>query len=252
MSICVTGANGMLGHAVQRALAQAGSSVTAIVEDIGHIQMHHLQGAAVVINCAGLVKQREAPDSEFMRVNAYGPHRLAEVCDRASARLIHISTDCVFRGPGPHGEDDVPDADDIYAISKRAGEVKRPPHLTVRCSFVGFGRRGLLHDLQMQPAVRASRRLLWTGNTVDTVAELLVALAQRAGIAGLLHLPGYSMSRLELCQRLVEYFELETEIIEDHSFIADRRLACERWFDLGLPAPLPFEEQLRRMRREFV
>ncbi len=62
------------------------------------------EGAAVVINCAGLVKQREAPDSEFMRVNAYGPHRLAEVCDRASARLIHISTDCVFRGPGPHGE----------------------------------------------------------------------------------------------------------------------------------------------------
>lgn len=240
----------MLGAAVVRALVRASLPVIEIRTDIALVQMHHLEGAATVINCAGLVKQREAPDSEFIRVNAYGPQRLAEICDHIEARLIHISTDCVFRGPGPHGERDVPDADDIYALSKRAGEVVRPPHLTVRGSFIGFGERGLLHDLATQARVRASRRLLWRGNTVDAVADMLVVLAQRPEIAGLLHLPGHDMSRLELCWRLVEHFRLACEVVEDNSFVADRRLAFARWVGLGLPLPPAFDEQLLRMRRE--
>src|SRR5437762_7610698 len=53
-----------------------------------------------VINAVGIVKQR--PESEdaitSIEVNALLPHRLALACRPLGARVIHLSTDCVFTG----------------------------------------------------------------------------------------------------------------------------------------------------------
>ena len=52
------------------------------------------------------------------------PHRLARLCALAGARLVHISTDCVFAGTrGDYREADPPDAQDLYGRSKLLGEV---------------------------------------------------------------------------------------------------------------------------------
>lgn len=249
MNIQVIGHNGMLGSAVCKAIQRRGHELSVTGSNIETVNAAHIL-APVVINCAGLVKQRQYPASRFMAVNAVGPHRLAEACDTAGARLIHVSTDCVFQGPGPHYEFDGADCEDEYGRSKFAGEVIRAPHLTVRTSFVGFGVRGLIYDLQHQAYVHASDTLLWSGHTVDTVADVLVTLAERDTVIGLLHIPGEFQSRWELCNALMNRFDLPSPIIRDDEYRADRRLSSVMWSKWDLPALPSFAAQLEAMHAE--
>ena len=246
MKIQVFGQSGMLGSAVVKAIARRGHTLEPNQANLEVVWAGHIH-APVVINCAGLVKQRQCKASRFMVVNAVGPHRLAEACDAAGARLIHISTDCVFNGAGPHCECSAPDATDPYARSKLAGEVTRAPHLTIRTSFVGFSPRGLIADLQRGEPLHASNRLLWSGHTVETVADVLITLAEREDATGLLHVPGEFQSRWDLCQRLVLRYQLPARLIRDDEYKADLRLSSDRWAALGLPELPGFDAQLETM-----
>lgn len=243
MKIQVFGQSGMLGSAVVKAVARRGHELESNQANLEVVWAGHIF-APVVINCAGLVKQRQYKPSRFMVVNAVGPHRLAEACDAVGARLIHVSTDCVFSRTGPHCECDAPDADDPYARSKLAGEVTRASHLTLRTSFVGFSPRGLIADLLTGDPVRASNRLLWSGHTVDTVADTLVALAE-TDASGLLHMPGEFQTRWELCQTLTRYLGAGN-VVRDDEYKADRRLMSDRWPLGELPS---FAAQLEVMER---
>jgi dTDP-4-dehydrorhamnose reductase len=53
---------------------------------------------AAVVNCIGIVKQRPEAEEAItsIEVNALLPHRLAIACRAAGARLVQLSTDCVF------------------------------------------------------------------------------------------------------------------------------------------------------------
>lgn len=243
MKLQIFGQSGMLGGAVVKAALRRGHAVDSNQADLEIVTPGHIH-APVVINCAGLVKQRQYKPSRFMVVNAVGPHRLAEACDASGARMIHVSTDCVFTHSGPHCECDAPDSDDYYARSKLAGEVIRAPHLTIRTSFVGFGRHGLIADLLSGQTVRASNRLLWSGHTVDTVADVLIGLAE-TGASGLLHMPGEFQTRWELVQTMARYLGIGA-IVRDDEFRADRRLMSDRWPLGELPS---FAAQLETMER---
>ena len=65
-----------------------------------------------VMNAVGIVKQRPAA-KEFVpsiEVNALFPHHLARITAEAGARMVHLSTDCVFSGmKGRYVEGDPPD-----------------------------------------------------------------------------------------------------------------------------------------------
>ena len=54
----------------------------------------------VVINAVGVVKQRAAAKIAIpsIEINALLPHRLALLTRAIGAKLVHISTDCVFSG----------------------------------------------------------------------------------------------------------------------------------------------------------
>jgi len=59
------------------------------------------------------------------------------------ARLVHISTDCVFSGlRGGYTELDHPDSDDLYGRTKLLGEVDYPDAVTLRTSIIGHELRG--------------------------------------------------------------------------------------------------------------
>lgn len=247
MNIQVIGHQGMLGTVVCEAIRRRGHGLFIGGPYIETVIAAHIL-APIVINCAGLVKQRQYPASRFMMINAVGPHKLAEACDHAGARLIHVSTDCVFRGPGPHAEWDGCDCEDEYGRSKLAGEVYRQPHLTIRTSFVGFGTRGLLADLTSGLPIRASNRLLWSGHTVDTVADVLVTLAESNAI-GLLHIPGEFQTRWELCNALIRRYSLPALVIRDDEYEADRRLVSTAWDAWLLPELPSFAAQLEAMER---
>ncbi len=94
----------------------------------------------VVVNCVGAVKQAEAGQQPIpaIRINSLFPHELAAACRESSARMIHVSTDCVFSGErGRYSEQDVPDAADLYGRSKLLGEISGEGLLTLRTSLIG-------------------------------------------------------------------------------------------------------------------
>lgn len=250
MHIHIIGVHGMLGHAVRESAIRHNIRAINTHADIRTIIPEQVF-APTVINCAGIVKDRvDKTDSDMMDVNTTGPHRLAWACDQAHARLIHVSTDCIFIGPGPHDEDGVPDAKDIYAFSKRSGEIIRSAHLTIRTSFVGFSQRGLIAQLLRGDTIRASHNLLWTGHTARAVADILIALAMRPQIMGLLHIPGETQSRAALVQRLQAHLGTSAPVVIDDTFYADRRLISRRWeSECGDIPLLPFAVQLAEMER---
>ena len=104
----------------------------------------------VVINCIGIIKQLPAANDPLtaITVNALLPHRISLISRAAGARLIHISTDCVFDGKkGMYKETDQSDAEDLYGRTKFLGEVSDPHCVTLRTSIIGHelkGRYGLI------------------------------------------------------------------------------------------------------------
>ena len=52
-----------------------------------------------IINCIGiLINGSDANPENAIFLNSYLPHILARAADKINAKLIHISTDCVFSG----------------------------------------------------------------------------------------------------------------------------------------------------------
>ena len=95
-----------------------------------------------VLNAVGIVKQRADAKAAIpsIAVNSLWPHVLADACARHEARMVHVSTDCVFSGSrGGYVESDVPDAFDLYGRSKLLGEVTdRENAVTLRTSIIGW------------------------------------------------------------------------------------------------------------------
>jgi dTDP-4-dehydrorhamnose reductase len=93
-----------------------------------------------IVNCIGIliVGSDKNPENAVF-LNAYLPHRLARLADKIDAKLIHISTDCVFSGDKkePYIETDEKDGRGVYAKSKGLGEIVNNKHLTLRTSVVG-------------------------------------------------------------------------------------------------------------------
>jgi len=76
------------------------------------------------INCAAMTAVDDCEDNEDAAylVNAVGAGNVARVCARRGCRLIHLSTDYVFSGEGPHTEDEEPKPLNAYGRTKLEGE----------------------------------------------------------------------------------------------------------------------------------
>jgi dTDP-4-dehydrorhamnose reductase len=119
----------------------------------------------VVVNCIGIIKQVASASDPIasLTINALLPHRLAVLARSSGARLIHISTDCVFAGrKGGYTEADHSDAEDLYGRTKFLGEVTGPGALTLRTSIIGrelATTSGLVEWFLSQPGGRVQGHL---------------------------------------------------------------------------------------------
>lgn len=125
----VTGAAGMLGQDLKRALS--GREVTALsradldITDRAAVS-DAVAGHDVVINAAAWtgVDDAESHEDAAAAVNAYGPEVLATAVAATGARLVQVSTDYVFDGTGthPYAEDEPTRPLGAYGRTKAAGE----------------------------------------------------------------------------------------------------------------------------------
>lgn len=191
----------------------------------------------VVINAVGLVKQLSTSKSPLNAIplNALFPHRVANLCAATSARLIHISTDCVFSGSrGDYRESDTPDAKDLYGLSKLLGEVDYPNAITLRTSIVGHelnSANGLVEwFLSQQGSVRGFTKAIFSGFPTFEIARIISEyLIDRPDLHGLYHAASNPISKHDLLKLVGDAYGKEITIEPDDSLKIDRSLNAERF-----------------------
>ena len=153
LRVLVLGAAGMLGHKVLQTLSIEVDAYGTVrgradaVRAVAPASVDVLEGVSAndfdtvldavgrtrpdaIVNCIGIVKQLDEAKAAVpsIGVNSLFPHRLLGLARASGARLVHVSTDCVFSGArGRYTEDDVPDPADLYGRSKLLGELTDPP-----------------------------------------------------------------------------------------------------------------------------
>jgi dTDP-4-dehydrorhamnose reductase len=186
----------------------------------------------VVINCIGIIKQLPIAKDPLVSIsiNALFPHRLALACKAAGARLIHISTDCVFRGDkGNYREADSSDADDLYGRSKFLGEVTEPHCVTLRTSIIGHelkGGYGLIDwFLAQEGTVKGFTRAIYTGfSTVEMSRIIADYVIPDRSLSGLYHVSSAPISKYELLKLVAERYGRCIDIEPYDDFACDRSL----------------------------
>jgi len=257
LKILILGASGMLGSAMLRILAEDvahdvfGTARSSLVRrhfpvplaekiicgvDVENIDsLTRLLGELrpqLIVNCIGLVKQLSKADDplQALPINALLPHRLARLCTLFGARLIHISTDCVFDGcKGSYRETDHANADDLYGRSKYLGEVTYPHTITLRTSIIGHEldrSRALVNwFLAQEGRVKGYRRAIFSGlPTVELARIVRDIVLPRADLSGLYHVSSAPINKYELLKLVAETYRKVIDIEPDDKVVIDRSL----------------------------
>lgn len=191
----------------------------------------------IVINCVGLVKQlSESSDPlEAIPINSMLPHRLVKICKKTNARLVHISTDCVFSGDkGMYTEFDVSDAKDIYGRSKFLGEVDNPNTITLRTSIIGHGVQGnkSLIDwfLSQNGSIKGYTNAIFSGlPTIELARVIKDFVIPNPSLSGLFHVSVDPIRKFDLLRIVANVYQKEIEIIPDDSLKIDRSLDSSKF-----------------------
>jgi dTDP-4-dehydrorhamnose reductase len=276
MKIVVIGANGMLGSIMFRVMSEntnwqvygtvrdpskiplvndrireniiAGINIEQIDQLAGVLELHRPE---VVINCVGIIKQKESANDPLVTlpINSIFPHRLARFCKLINARLIHISTDCVFSGlRGSYTESDLVDARDLYGISKAIGEVDYYNTITLRTSIIGHesqSANGLLEwFLSQETQCKGYRSSIFSGLPTVTLSKLIRDyIIPNREISGLYHVGSDSISKFDLLKTISEVYKKKINIVPDDKLVINRSLnskrfqqatgfSCPKWIDL--------------------
>src|SRR5450830_385275 len=210
----------------------------------------------VVINCIGITKHHKEAEDPLLAIplNALLPHRMSDLCKVAGARLIHVSTDCVFAGTrGNYIEDDAPDAIDVYGKSKYLGEVTSVAHaITLRTSTIGHelnSAYGLLEwFLAQKSSCKGFNRAVFSGlpNTVfaKVVREYVIP---RPELHGLYHVGAEPIGKYELLQLIASQYGKQIDIIREDDFVIDRSLNSERFTQATGYRAAPWVNLIRAM-----
>jgi dTDP-4-dehydrorhamnose reductase len=263
LNVLILGGTGMLGHAMFRLLSQSADLQTwatlrsgaarrnfppALAERlISGVDVENTDTLSqlfarvrpdVVINCIGLIKQLSAANDPLaaLPINALLPHRLARLCDVAKARLIHVSTDCVFSGErGGYVETDTADATDLYGRSKHLGEVYYPHTITLRTSIIGEelegGANGLVGwFLSQSGSVKGFTRAIFSGLPTAELARVVRDhVLPRPDLHGLYHVATRAIAKADLLALVAQAYGRQIEIVPDASLVIDRSLDASRF-----------------------
>lgn len=266
MRVFIFGQTGMLGKYVYSFLKKEGFNVISvnrnklnIVNTCRHqlrtlLLSNELCEEDVIINCAGLIKQRsEINKFDFLQVNAVFPHLLQKICNEVGANLIHVTTDCVFNGlRGSYSELDEHDALDVYGLTKSLGE--SADATVVRTSIIGEELRNFSSLLEWVKSSKDKEVLgytnhIWNGITCLQFAKVCKDIINTEKFwRGVKHITSPNViSKFDLVNLISDVYDLnvtvdpyETEVKCDRSLISVRE-------DVVFKIP-ELEEQLLEMK----
>ncbi|AZE93730.1 putative dTDP-4-dehydrorhamnose reductase [Pseudomonas orientalis] len=284
MKILVLGVTGMLGSAVFKYIASHTShSVFGTMRgrggrkyfdekyaenfysDVDVLDYEALVGVFeqarpdVVINCVGLIKQlAQAKDPlSTLPLNSMLPHRLSKLCALVGARLVHISTDCVFTGEkGMYLESDISDAVDLYGKSKFIGEIQDQPHaITLRTSIIGheLASNASLVDwfLSQEGAVKGFTKAIFSGVPTSELARIITDFViPNPELFGLYHVSAEPIDKFTLLNEIAKIYEKKIEIVPDDQLAIDRSLDSTRFRQAVGYVPPAWPDLIQFMRAQ--
>jgi dTDP-4-dehydrorhamnose reductase len=277
--ILVVGASGMLGHEAVRVLAPD-VEVWGACRDRGALPdlgvpaermlggLDATDGASayalvrrvkpdLVLNAVGIVKQRADARAAIpsITVNSLWPHVLADACATHGARMVHVSTDCVFSGArGRYAEDDVPDAFDLYGRSKLVGEVlDRDSVVTLRTSIIGWqlgeptGLVGWFAAHRNEP-LKGFTKAVFSGLTTRALTEVIrdVILPDES-LCGLWHVSVDPIDKYTLLAELAGHLGWDVDLRPSDQPVIDRSLDSTRFRERTGWTPPSWDEMLAEL-----
>ena len=210
----------------------------------------------VIFNAVGIVKQVPTAKNTVttLQINSVLPHQLADIAARMGARLIHISTDCVFDGArGNYSEDDRPDATDLYGKSKNLGEVVDGNCLTIRTSIIGRELTTSHSLLEWVLSNRGTRlqgyaNAIFSGFPTVVLADIISNLIMdHRDLSGVYHVSSDPINKFDLLNLINDRYGLGIEIERFEDFHIDRSLDSTRFRNATGFRPSPWPEMIDRM-----
>ena len=262
MNVLILGASGMLGHKIWQVFAKRFDTYVTVRQEFEHYARFKLFEPArtidkvcaqgfdsimraiimvrphVVVNCIGIVKQDMAIRDPLLSiaVNSLFPQRLAQLCQAAGIRLIHISTDCVFSGQrGNYAEKDIPDAEDLYGRTKLLGELDNEGFLTIRTSIIGREletSHGLIEWFldQEGKSIKGYKRAIFSGFTTQALAAIISnIIIEHQNLQGICHVASEPISKFDLLSLVKKMYGLRVQIKPDESIVCDRSLDANQF-----------------------
>ena len=219
--ILILGASGMAGHIIYYYLKETNkyeifdvvfhnkirqeSIVLDVSNKLDTENLIRVVNPDIIINCIGILinGSNQYPDNAIY-INAFLPHFLVRLSGNIGAKLIHISTDCVFSGKkGKYSEENFRDADDIYGRSKALGEVNNEKDITIRTSIIGpeikKNGEGLFHWFMHQNGeINGFTESIWSGVTTLELAKTIEVVIYN-NLTGLINLSnGKGINKFDL------------------------------------------------------
>jgi len=211
----------------------------------------------IVVNCIGIVKQLKSAYDPLVAIpmNAILPHRIARIAEASGARMVHVSTDCVFTGAkGNYLETDMPDALDLYGRSKLLGEVDRPNAITLRTSIigpelVGAGTGLVGWFLNQTGTVKGFRRAVFSGFPTVTLARIIRdKVIPNPDLHGVYHVSAAPIDKFTLLQLVQRAWEKNIDIEPDDKLVIDRSLNSDRFRASAGFTPPSWPDLVQEMR----
>lgn len=281
--ILVIGASGMLGHEAIKVLApdfevwgacrspeslpDLGIPTSRLLGDLDATdpacatRLVEAVKPTLVLNAVGIVKHR--PDAKVaipsIQVNSLWPHVLASACENVGARMVHVSTDCVFSGStGGYTEADVPDAFDLYGRSKLLGEVTdRENTVTMRTSIIGWqigaptGLVGWFAAHRTEP-LKGFTKAVFSGLTTHALTDVIRdVIMPDAGLSGLYHVSVDPIDKYSLLTRLGTYLGWDLDITPSQDLVIDRSLDSTLFRERTGWTPPDWDELLSQLAQEY-
>ena len=211
----------------------------------------------VVINCIGLVKQLAEADDPLsaIPINAILPHRMARLCKLIDARLVHVSTDCVFSGSrGNYREADPPDAGDLYGRSKLLGEVDYPHTVTLRTSIIGHelsSAKSLISwFLSQNGQINGYTKAVFSGlPTVEFARVVRDFVIPNRELQGLYHLSAEPISKFDLLTLVGQVYGKSTALVPIDLPVIDRSLDSTKFREATGYIPPDWPSLIRSMHQ---
>lgn len=272
--VLVIGSTGMLGHQVLRRLESRKDLRVydmvyrkkrrdeSIIIDVNDFDLLRDTIKEIkpdyIVNCVGiLIKGSKKSVIQAIKVNALLPHYLVSFANETGAKVIHISTDCVYSGNiGRYHESSLRDADDIYGRTKALGEIMTKQHLTIRTSIIGpelkSNGEGLLHWFLTtdESRILGYGRVMWGGVTTFELAKA-IEFGIDNEVVGIWNLTnGSAISKFDILNEFNSIFFLEKKILFDEVKTSDKSLESNRK-DIKYIVP-KYLDMFRNMRSDIM